>query len=72
MTKEHCVVIGAGLAGLAAAYRLIQNGCTVEVLEADKKRVGGRVFTGRRETRRNPAFIFIARSNEFSNPTAAW
>ncbi len=45
MSGRHCVVIGAGLAGLAAAYRLVQKGWTVEVLEADKKRVGGRVFT---------------------------
>jgi monoamine oxidase len=45
MTGKHCVVIGAGLAGLAAAYRAIQNGWTVDVLEADKDRLGGRVFT---------------------------
>jgi monoamine oxidase len=47
VTKRHCVVIGAGLAGLAAAYRLIQNGWTVDVLEAHADRIGGRVFTGR-------------------------
>jgi monoamine oxidase len=45
MTGKHCVVIGAGLAGLAAAFRAIQNGWTVDVLEADDKRIGGRVFT---------------------------
>lgn len=45
MTGKHCVVIGAGLAGLAAAYRAVQNGWTVDVLEADDKRLGGRVFT---------------------------
>lgn len=37
-------VIGAGLAGLSAAYRLKALGLEVEVFEA-KKRVGGRVFT---------------------------
>jgi monoamine oxidase len=45
MAGKHCVVIGAGLAGLAAAYRAVQNGWTVDVLEADKDRLGGRVFT---------------------------
>jgi monoamine oxidase len=44
MSARHCVVIGAGLAGLAAAYRLVQLGWTVDVLEADD-RIGGRVFT---------------------------
>lgn len=37
-------VIGAGIAGLTAAYRLHQQGCDVEVYET-KKRVGGRIFT---------------------------
>jgi monoamine oxidase len=47
MAGTHCVVIGAGLAGLAAAFRLLQNGWTVDVLESDDKRVGGRIFTRR-------------------------
>lgn len=47
MTSRHCLVIGAGLAGLAAAHRLLQNGWSVEVLEADTDRLGGRVFTQR-------------------------
>jgi monoamine oxidase len=37
-------VIGAGLAGLTAAYRLYQKGHDVEIFEA-RSRVGGRVFT---------------------------
>lgn len=37
-------VVGAGLAGLTAAYRLTQCGLEVDVFEA-KNRVGGRVFT---------------------------
>jgi phytoene dehydrogenase-like protein len=44
MAGRHCVVIGAGLAGLAAAFRLLQNGWTVDVLESDDKRVGGAYF----------------------------
>ncbi len=40
---DFCVV-GAGFAGLAAALRLTQAGCSVAVLEA-RERVGGRTFT---------------------------
>jgi len=48
MPNRHpqCVVIGAGLAGLAAASHLAQNGCRVTVLEATQ-RIGGRVMTHR-------------------------
>lgn len=38
------VVIGAGLSGLTAAYRLQEKGFDVQVYEA-RNRVGGRVFT---------------------------
>ncbi len=41
------VVVGAGLAGLAAAWELRQRGMAVRVLEA-RDRVGGRVYTLRR------------------------
>lgn len=41
------VVVGAGLAGLAAAYRLVTAGSQVIVLEASE-RAGGRVRTERR------------------------
>lgn len=37
-----CIVVGAGFAGLTAACRLIERGCSVVVLEA-RDRVGGRV-----------------------------
>jgi monoamine oxidase len=42
--SKHCIVIGAGLAGLAAAYKLTKKNWKVTVLEA-RNRVGGRVFT---------------------------
>jgi monoamine oxidase len=42
----HCVVIGAGMSGLAAAYRLRQQGWDVTVVEA-RGRIGGRVFSHR-------------------------
>lgn len=43
-TKANVVVIGAGLAGLAAARQMLQSGFKVVVLEG-RKRPGGRVFT---------------------------
>lgn len=44
LTKPKVVIIGAGLAGLAAAFRLKKNGCEVTVLET-RSRIGGRVFS---------------------------
>lgn len=45
MTKRiKIAVIGAGIGGLTAAYRLHQKGHDVHLFEA-KKRVGGRIFT---------------------------
>ena len=39
-------VIGAGLAGTTAAYRLVQNGVQVQLFEA-RDRIGGRCWTAR-------------------------
>jgi monoamine oxidase len=44
---KSVIVIGAGLAGLAAAQRLKQAGCRVTVLEA-RDRIGGRIHTSTR------------------------
>src|SRR5215471_19290384 len=41
---KSVVIIGGGIAGLSAAHELLQNGCTVTVLEA-KDRFGGRIHT---------------------------
>ena len=40
------IVIGAGIAGLSAAYHLRQAGIEATVLEA-RDRIGGRVWTNR-------------------------
>jgi monoamine oxidase len=42
--RKYCVVIGAGFAGLSAAYKLKTAGWNVTVLEA-RDRIGGRVFS---------------------------
>src|SRR5215213_6500174 len=42
--QKTCVVIGAGFAGLAAAYKLKNAGWNVTVLET-RDRIGGRVFS---------------------------
>jgi oxygen-dependent protoporphyrinogen oxidase len=46
--SPHIVVIGAGIAGLAAAQRLRERKCRVSVLERSD-RVGGRATSDRRE-----------------------
>lgn len=46
--KEHVVVIGGGIAGLAAAREILNRGFknfTVQVFEARRERYGGRVWT---------------------------
>ncbi|PKA48062.1 Lysine-specific histone demethylase 1 like 3 [Apostasia shenzhenica] len=47
-TKANVVIVGAGLAGLAAARQLMMFGFKVVVLEG-RKRCGGRVYTKRME-----------------------
>ena len=42
--KTQVLIIGAGVAGLAAANEATQQGLTVKVIEA-RDRLGGRIFT---------------------------
>ena len=44
MKKTDVIIIGAGAAGLMAAYTLVRSGKTVTVLEA-RDRIGGRIHT---------------------------
>ncbi|MFJ9739037.1 protoporphyrinogen oxidase [Streptomyces sp. NPDC101166] len=44
-SRGHVVVVGAGVAGLAAAHRLLERGARVTVLEASD-RVGGKLMPG--------------------------
>src|SRR5262245_42863534 len=43
----HVVIVGAGMAGLCAAYELQRRGWTYTILEAEMRHVGGRVRTAR-------------------------
>ena len=43
----HVIVVGAGMAGLTAAFELEQAGCTCTIVEAERSHVGGRVRTHR-------------------------
>lgn len=38
-------IIGAGVAGLSCAYELRKLGCDITILEGDKNRIGGRIYT---------------------------
>src|SRR5438093_185130 len=49
VSSVRVVILGAGLAGLTAAYELGKLGYTCQILEA-RSRPGGRVFTVRRGT----------------------
>jgi len=44
-TLPHVIIIGAGLAGLCAAYQLQKKGWSYSILEAERNHVGGRVRT---------------------------
>lgn len=44
MKPKNAIIIGAGISGLAAAYKLKQNGINVTLIEA-RNRIGGRIFT---------------------------
>ena len=44
MSKDRIIVIGAGIAGLACAEKLHQNGYHVQILEA-RDRIGGRIHS---------------------------
>ena len=48
MPNKKVIVVGAGMAGLAAAYRLRQAGVDVTVLESSDH-VGGRLGTDSRD-----------------------
>ena len=62
------LVVGAGMAGLAAARRLAQGGLRVQVVEA-RDRVGGRIYT-----ERSPEGVLVEHGAEFihGRPRELW
>ena len=49
MSERSAVIVGAGLSGLSAAYRLQQAGVAVEVLERAPSAPAGRAYSTRRD-----------------------
>jgi monoamine oxidase len=47
--RKKILILGAGMAGLAAGYELTQRGHQVQIFEAERSRLGGRVWTKRFE-----------------------
>ena len=45
--KKKIIIVGAGMAGIAAARELINSGCDVTLLEARPDRYGGRMWSYR-------------------------
>ncbi|MBW4550129.1 MAG: FAD-dependent oxidoreductase [Aphanocapsa sp. GSE-SYN-MK-11-07L] len=43
--RKKILILGAGMAGLAAGYELAQRGHQVQIFEAERSRLGGRVWT---------------------------
>ena len=46
--QQHVVIVGAGISGLRAASVLQRHGVGVTVLEGRPDRIGGRIFTSRK------------------------
>ena len=45
-SRPHVTIIGAGVAGMSAALRLLEAGCPVTVIEkTDRSRMGGQFGT---------------------------
>ena len=64
MEKRTCIVIGAGLAGLAAARVLSKAGWKVTVLDA-RDRIGGRVWTHRFEAAEGANHLYCELGGEW-------
>lgn len=45
LKNKHIGIIGGGLAGMSAAYELRKLGADITIFEAEKERIGGRVYT---------------------------
>ena len=64
MEKRSCIIIGAGLSGLAAAYALAKERWKVTVLEA-RDRIGGRVFTHRFDSHNDARHLYCELGGEW-------
>lgn len=71
--QKHCLIIGAGIAGLLAAHELQMHGVTVTVLEKSSG-VGGRMATRYFEDARfdHGAQFITARETRFQNLITEW
>jgi len=73
MSSYEVVVVGAGVAGLAAARALAEAGMRVALLEA-RDRIGGRIFTHRVTLENSAGPVFMELGAEFVHglPQVTW
>ncbi|PQE32057.1 FMS1- involved in the biosynthesis of pantothenic acid protein [Rutstroemia sp. NJR-2017a WRK4] len=64
--KPHVIVVGAGISGLRAASVLLRHGVGVTILEGRPDRIGGRIYTSRKNGNDAPRDIGAAWMHETS------
>ena len=69
--QPDVLIVGAGLAGLTAAYRLTRAGIPARIIEA-QDRVGGRCFSLRGHFLDDQVAVLREVANQFNQPERLW